>query len=453
MMIPEAFRSRINATFSAEEAAEFLSSLQNPVSVSIRKNPMKKYTGFESQTAIGWTDDGFFLPERPEFILDPAFHAGAYYVQESSSMFIETALKRIKLPSGSVLLDLCASPGGKSTLLLSHISDDSLLVANEVIQGRLPALKENIRRWGFPNVIISNADPADFESLPETFDLVLVDAPCSGEGLFRKDPEAHKQWSLENLQTCELRQKRILSSAIKALKPGGYLVYSTCTYNPGENEAQVDFLRRQGFEYIPVLEADEFPQITRLMHQGEETGYAFYPHKVKGEGFFMAVLRKLDAEQYESTEMKHRKPFFDKGHTPSEAEKRWLKNPSDFVWKQRKDIYYLIPQKLEKEMEFILSSLYSVYAGIAAGSLKGNEFLPDHALALSCVLHEDVPRIELSREDALRFLKKESLRNTDYAKGFYAVTYQHLPIGWVKAVPGRLNNLLPAEYRIRKNID
>jgi len=454
MMIPPLFIDRIQTTFPDGEGDAFLGSLTNEPAVSIRLHPSKKNVGFVGSHSVPWNTEGFYLPQRPEFIFDPAFHAGAYYVQESSSMFIKKALEKIDLPSHAVVLDLCAAPGGKSTLLLSHFPSDTLVVANEVIRTRIPALKENIQRWGYPNAVITNADPADFEVLYETFDVIVVDAPCSGEGMFRKDPDAAKHWSPDALQTCELRQKRILASAIKAVKPGGYLIYSTCTFNAGENEAQVNELLSQGFEFIPILSDSEFPEIERVRSDGRKMGYAFYPHRVKGEGFYLALLRKsAEFTEIMPTETKMRKPFFSKTIKPDAQMQQWIQRPDEYVWKERNETIYVLPKNLEKNIELITSSVHVMYAGMAAGIQKGGDFLPEHALALSVIVNNNIPHIEFTEEESLKFLKKESIRSYELPKGIYVVRYQGLNLGWVKAVPGRLNNLLPMEFRIRKNIE
>lgn len=448
MNLPLLFTEGIRQTFSAGEAEAFLAALDRPPAVSVRRHPLKPWAGFAGAEPVAWHPEGMYLPARPEFIFDPSFHAGAYYVQESSSMFLKRALEAADLPVDALVLDLCAAPGGKSTLLLSALPAQSLLVANEVIRTRIPALKENIQRWGYPNAMVTNADPADFETLPETFDLIAVDAPCSGEGMFRKDPAARTHWSLEAVQTCELRQARILNSAAKALKTGGYLLYSTCTFNPGENGAQVQALLDMGFEYIPILTGDEFTEVARL-----PLGYAFYPHRVRGEGFFIALLRKTREMDADPTDARPRKPFFDKAPKSDESFTRWVQNPEHYVWKERAGTLYALPARHERNMLMVAASVQALYAGVATGASKGTDFMPDHALALSLVAGSDIPYIDLSEEEALRYLKKESLRGHEVSKGIYAVRHKGLNLGWVKAVPGRLNNLLPMEFRIRKHIE
>ena len=193
-----------------------------------------------------WSSNGFYLKERPSFTLDPLFHAGAYYVQEASSMFLEEVLKQsVDLSKPLRVLDLCAAPGGKSTLIQSVISKDSLLVSNEVIKTRVNILSENITKWGGANVIVTNNDPSDFKRLPGYFDVIVVDAPCSGSGLFRKDPNAINEWSENNVALCAQRQQRILADILPSLKEGGVLIYSTCSYSQVEDEDISNWLQKE----------------------------------------------------------------------------------------------------------------------------------------------------------------------------------------------------------------
>src|SRR5690606_35373595 len=232
------------------EFEQFQTAIDQPSRTSIRLNPFKSFSSAWPQSPIPWSKDGYFLEERPSFTLDPAIHAGAYYVQEASSMFIEHVLNSLAIPRG-VYLDLSAAPGGKSTLLSSYLGHEGLLVANEVIQSRAQILKENLIKWGLGNAVVTNNDPDHFEPLEGFFDLVLVDAPCSGEGMFRKDPQAREEWSPDNVQLCSARQKRIMDKAGALVKGGGYLLYSTCTFNEQENEDMIRFLTEE-FAFEPV---------------------------------------------------------------------------------------------------------------------------------------------------------------------------------------------------------
>ncbi len=325
MNFPLAFSERMKASLGAEFDA-FVAAHDAPPPVSLRLHPQKGNTLFVENERVAWHPDGRYLPERPVFTLDPHFQAGAYYVQEASSMFLLEALRQTcDLSKKLRALDLCAAPGGKSTLLLSAIRADSLLLANEVIQSRVPALRQNMEKWGCPNGSVSHHDPADFSRLRHFFDVVLVDAPCSGEGLFRRDANACKEWSERNVEQCSARQRRILADAFPLLKPGGVMIYSTCTFNFLENENNVKWLAGEGLEYLP-LQIDPSRGIVT-----EGWGYRFYPNRVKGEGFFIACLRKPDDP---SPEEKRKPGYFrdwqsvPKNLVPTVA--AWVESPEAF---------------------------------------------------------------------------------------------------------------------------
>ena len=270
---------------------------QNQIS-SVRINPAKIFDINKSvlnvDSKVLWSSNGFYLKERPSFTIDPFFHAGAYYVQEASSMFLEEVLKQsCDLNASLKLLDLCAAPGGKSTLLQSLISNESLLVCNEVIKTRVNVLSENITKWGAVNTVVTNNDPKDFQRLPEYFDVIVADAPCSGSGLFRKDPDAINEWSVDNVVLCSQRQQRILADIIPALKPGGVLIYSTCSYSESENETIADWLLNENeYETVQIKLDSDWGIVETQSANNKAFGYRFYPDKIKGEGFFIAAFRK-----------------------------------------------------------------------------------------------------------------------------------------------------------------
>ncbi|NJN35547.1 MAG: RsmB/NOP family class I SAM-dependent RNA methyltransferase [Saprospiraceae bacterium] len=295
LALPTLFIEQLRPLLPNGELEDFMGALNTPPPVSIRFNPKKKLelVVFEQNLGlhtepVAWHTEGVYLDERPIFTLDPSFHAGAYYVQEASSMFIAEALKQhVDFQENIKILDLCAAPGGKSTLLAALMSDDSFLLANEVIKSRVDILKENIIKWGQPNVYVSNHDPEDFAALNGFFDVVLVDAPCSGEGMFRKDPQAAQEWSPEAVLTCSARQKRILTHAQNLVKSGGFLLYSTCTYNEFENEKNADFiLENADFQPLTIKLVSDW-KISKLNY-----GYQFFPHKTKGEGFYLSLFQK-----------------------------------------------------------------------------------------------------------------------------------------------------------------
>jgi 16S rRNA C967 or C1407 C5-methylase (RsmB/RsmF family) len=291
VMFPADFINDLHDSLGTERADRIVAALSAEPEVSVRVNPFKlslkalrEHFGPLAGDPVPWAaDEAFYLTERPSFTLDPLFHAGAYYVQEASSMYVGALFERVKAAladgaggaSGLRVLDLCAAPGGKTTQLLSHLDSASLLVANEIVPARATVLAENVVRWGCSNVAVTSSDPAAFGALRGFFDVAVVDAPCSGEGMFRKDERAVAEWSRDNVRLCAARQRRILADAWPALTPGGYLIYSTCTFNRFEDEENVDWIARE-------LGAECLDQ----RH--------FYPGEDRGEGFFAALLRKED---------------------------------------------------------------------------------------------------------------------------------------------------------------
>ena len=276
-----------------ERKKKLIAALDDQPIYSIRLNPFKKVE-IPFENAVPWATDASYLKERPSFIEDPLFHAGAYYSQEASSMAIEQFLKN-KINKGQVVLDLCAAPGGKSTHILSLIPNDALLVSNEVIKSRSWILKENIDKWGVSNVLVSNNDPEDFSQLEGLFDVIVVDAPCSGEGMFRKDVNAREEWSAHNVNLCAGRQQRIIADIWPALKAGGILIFSTCTFNRRENEATLAWLHEQ-YELEGIeLDLANLPGVIQTEESGLY-GYRFFPGLVQGEGFFMAGVVKQEGK-------------------------------------------------------------------------------------------------------------------------------------------------------------
>jgi 16S rRNA C967 or C1407 C5-methylase (RsmB/RsmF family)/NOL1/NOP2/fmu family ribosome biogenesis protein len=436
----DTLRGKLGGSFE-----QFLSSLQQPSPVSIRVNPNKQF-GFEGES-VAWSKFGKYLKERPIFTLDPAIHAGAYYVQEASSMFLEQAITQtVDLTKPLRVLDLCAAPGGKSTHVLSLLHRDSILVSNEVIRSRASILSENIQKWGHMNVVVTNNDPEDFSRLTGFFDVIVVDAPCSGEGLFRKDTDAMKEWSPANVDLCSKRQRRILADVWPALKTNGILIYCTCTYNQQENEETLKWLQEQhGIESVPLI-VDQSWGIETINEKNIE-GYRFYPHKVKGEGFFLSVVRKTEVQQEFRIKSKT------KITTPSkkiiEQLQPWLLNESATFYSWN-DIVYAIPNNQVEEIEFLIHHIKIVLAGTPFITAKHDKLIPEHAAALSIELRKDhFQHIEVNLEEALHFLRKEPIQSGTTPKGFALVTYNKLPLGWVNVLDNRSNNLYPKEWRIR----
>lgn len=443
--LPEAFKNQMQTRLGPAFEA-FLESLDQPSPVSIRYNTAKLQPA--AGTPIPWCPSGRYLNERPLFTFDPRFHAGGYYVQEASSMLIEQAvLQSINLSKPRVVLDLCAAPGGKSTHLLSLLDPESLLVANEVIRSRANILIENIEKWGADNVVVTNSDPSDFDRLPESFDLILVDAPCSGEGLFRKDPEAMQEWSPKNVDLCSLRQRRILSDVWPALKQGGVLIYSTCTFNHHENMDNLAWFAKQcdlTFEKLKLPPAWG----VETMSQNTITGYQCLPHRVNGEGFFFAVLRK-GGEPIEKR-IRSKETLQLPSATQLGTAKDWVMHGQDEFFFLHGQHLRVMPALLKGNLQVILERLHVLQAGTGIGEIMKNRIVPDHALALSVKRNKNLfPGIDLDRTLALDYLRKNPLHLPDCETGFQVIAFEGLGLGWVNILPGRVNNLFPASRRVR----
>lgn len=411
---------------------------------SIRLNPFKKTTlDFEINDNVGWSDDGYYINERPSFTYDPLFHAGCYYVQEAGSMFIELALKQtVDLTKPIKVLDACAAPGGKSTLINSLINNESLLIANEFIKSRADILVENLSKWGTCNTVVTNNDTERFAELGAFFDAIVIDAPCSGSGLFRKQADAVDHWSEENVIACGVRQKKILADLVPALKENGVLVYSTCSYSLEEDEQIVEWLIGEfGLEYIPLTIKKEWG-IVETSH-----GYRFYPHLTKSEGFFCAVLRKTKAEQNAFVSKKRASLDITKADFATLAP--FLELNDNHIIKKNERFHVLNSAALN----FLIAyekQFYFKKAGAVMGEIKGKDMVPNHELALINLLNKNIAVLELDREQAIKFLKKENFEHSSEAKGLVLVTYNTKGLGWAKVLPNRVNNYFPNELRILK---
>jgi 16S rRNA C967 or C1407 C5-methylase (RsmB/RsmF family)/NOL1/NOP2/fmu family ribosome biogenesis protein len=448
---PDSLLTSIRSVCSIDEQG-LLAAHQNAPPVSVRINPLKPTDQFNSYPKVPWCEQAFYLPERIPFIKDPLFHAGCYYVQEASSMFLETAIgQTVDLSKDLRVLDLCASPGGKSTLINSLLSENSILISNEVIKTRIGALAENMSKWGRANVMVSNNDPKDFEGLQEYFDLIVVDAPCSGSGLFRKQLDAIDHWSEENVLHCSQRQERILADIVPALKPGGVLIYSTCSYSPQENEEVSGRLTKEcGLENIRI---PTHPDAGIVETSTNNTyGYRFFPHLVSGEGFFLSAFRKTEDEE---NTLHYKKHPFDKLQKEEETLiTPFLQMNDSLRIVKQKENFFLINAAIERELAFISQHLYIRKKGTLLGEIKGRDFVPHHELALSIHLSKEATSAEVDEETALKFLKKADFRlGEEYEKGFCTIRYKGNAIGWVKNVGNRINNYLPKEWRILMDIN
>lgn len=406
MQLPSGFKENMERLLGAE-AGDFFNAMQRPPATSVRLNSRKPSDAFAGCRQVAWCSEGRYLDSRPVFTLDPLLHAGAYYVQDASSMIYHAVAGNVErclaegagcVPENLALrvLDMCAAPGGKTTAMIDAFADGTRIVANEYVTRRAGILRENLAKWGYPHASVTNSDSSRFARSGDTFDIVAVDAPCSGEGMMRKEPEAVAQWSPQLVEKCASLQREILTNAAATVAPGGFLIYSTCTFNRQENEENVEFVRDTlGLEpYDP-----EFPEEWGIGRgiATEIPAYRFMPHITEGEGLFMAVFRK--------------KGEFEPRVTPG------VRN--------------------------VRAAGKTVKAGASADVPPIEEILS---------VGFDISRwpvAELSLDDALAYLRREAVRlSPDMPKGIVMMSYKGLLLGPAKNIGSRANNLYPKQWRI-----
>ena len=451
-MLPKQFIDSLEGLPGFDKNAFEQVHAQGEQITSVRFN---KYKPFDQQVhpflnnaiAIPWCKQGAYLKERPLFVLDPLWHAGAYYVQEASSMFLQYLLEYLKMDTSSIVLDLCAAPGGKSTLLANWFND-GLIVANETIKSRNAILVENITKWGADNMIVTQNDPAHFKALPAFFDLLMIDAPCSGSGLFRKDPSAISEWSLDSVQHCSLRQQRIIEESLDTLKEGGYLIYSTCSYSFEEDEKIMDQIASQpGMVNVPIPVPKEWNIVSCFSPMHQCQGYRFYPDQIQGEGFFIAVFKKEQATyNYNNTSQDSFK------FTPLSKNDLLIVNsffelPNTHQYLSHQNSMIAISKLFEPFILSILSNLYVKKLGLELGAIKGRDFIPSHALAMCYWSNLPFKKLELTTETAINYLRRAPLQ-IEGDTGWHLITYQGIGLGWAKLLPNRVNNYYPNEWRI-----
>ena len=458
MQLPERFVERMRQELGEAEATALCEALATEPSTAIRLNtPKMSCPPFEAET-VPWSADGYTLPERPAFTLDPAFHAGAYYVQEASSQFagyiLSQAVGGRAQCEGLRVLDVCAAPGGKSTNYASLVGEHGLVVANEINRSRAAVLADNARKWGLGNMVVTCNDSAHLGDYEEWFDVVAIDAPCSGEGMFRKSEEACEQWSEANVRMCADRQWEIVKNVFDTLRPGGVLIYSTCTFNRDEDEALVQRICDEWGEAIePAQEvdvADEWGAVVGRV--GAFQTFRFFPHRVKGEGMFMAVARKAGEPTSRRRMPKARREVIAAVEKRSEQElSRWVKEPKRMRFFSAGDTIYACWAEHYDEIKALSSRLAVIYSGVALGQIFKGKLKPDGALAFYVGLNRDaVATAELSLDEALQFLRKLDMSAEPFVEGVNMVLYKGLPLGFVKRVGARVNNMYPASLRILK---
>ena len=454
MTLPNDFEKEMTNYLGKEEYDLLAEAIGQQPPTSIRVNQGK--VGAETLNVqkdaeqVPWCATGFYLPKRPQFTFDPLLHAGCYYVQEASSMFLAHIIKQY-ITSPVTALDLCAAPGGKSTLALAMLPEGSMLIANEAMRQRANILAENIIKWGNPNCIVTNNYAEDFHAFSDTFDLIICDAPCSGEGMFRKDPASVGEWSLANVAICWKRQRDIAKNIWHTLKEGGIFIYSTCTYNPHEDEETIQWIAENlGADILSCHPLKEW-DLT-------ETNTHFFPHKHKGEGFFISVLRKTSVpclhEEQATTHSHRRKKNKMKnkpaGQFPTELKEKLI-NPDDFTFNEDNGTYSAFPIGHTDILHQAKDTLKVIHSGIELATTKGKNFQPSHCLAMSNSLNRQAfSTAEIDYNQAIAYLRTEALQlPSGTPTGYVLITYKGHPLGFAKNIGNRANNLYPSEWKIK----
>ena len=407
--LPEAFTNYTRQVMGDERFERYLKAFEEDAPVSIRLNPMKIKKGeweVVGGEQVPWCQDGYYLPKRPNFTMDPLLHAGCYYVQEAASMFLDEVMRQLSIAhcplSIKQALDLCAAPGGKSTLLRAALPADAMLYSNEPIRNRANILKENVTKWGYPNHEVTNLYPRDYRKQKRHFDFILCDVPCSGEGMFRKDEATIREWSPQNVEKCWQLQREIVNDAWKCLNDGGVLVYSTCTFNTKENEENVRWMMEElGAEIVPIEIKPEWNITGSLLEGFNEPVYRFIPGITRGEGLFMCVVRKaapLNPPHWGETKPHRTSPI--EGETNG-------------------------GRKSKSKSAALSPSL--------SGGRMGEGFL-----------------VNLSYQQAIAYLRGEAMvLPEETPRGIVEVNFMGYRLGEMKNIGTRANNLYPKEWRIK----
>lgn len=453
--LPQQFRDLITASLADITDTEqlFRALTQSEPVVSVRVNPRKPaplpWGGTEP---VPWCENGVYLSERPAFTLVPELHQGRFYVQDASSMFIHYVLRRL-CPDGTPVayLDACAAPGGKTGAAIDALPAGSLVVANEYDPRRASVLRENMVKWGYPDLIVTQGDTAAFSHTGAMFDIVAADVPCSGEGMMRKDPEAVAQWSPALVHECTARQRLIVSNLWDALRPGGFFIYSTCTFNTQENESMMEWMADTFGCPSVSLAVPEGSGILVTHPRPEIECYRFMPHLLRGEGLFMAVMRKPEGDITASGGKKRDKtkpaaPL--KGFTAQCAD--WINEPGEYELTENNGLVTAFPKRYLRQLDTLRRHARVIQAGVAVAAVKGKDLIPEHSLALSTLFRTDrFPAVELTLNQALDYLRRDAITLSDSTpRGYVTVTRGGQPLGFVKNLGNRCNNLYPQNWRI-----
>lgn len=467
MTLPKDFETYTRALMGDELYDTLCRGLASEPPVSIRLNPFKTMTHKGMATAmvenceatrVGWNADGMYLPRRPNFTFDPLFHAGLYYVQEASSMFVGHVLRQL-VDKPVAMLDLCAAPGGKTTAARAALPEGSVLVANEPVKARASILLENMLKFGHQDVMVTNNYPRDYKQSGLKFDVVLTDVPCSGEGMFRKDEGAIAEWSVENVGKCRDLQRSIVQDIWPCLNEGGLLIYSTCTFNTRENEENAEWIAKTlDADWIEIATAPEWNIAGAI--GCPEPMYRFIPGKTKGEGLFVAALRKhgersatLEIPEKGNGKNSHKNKRDKRTGPPRRAAEslagKWI--VGDFATMESNEGLVAIPNRWLALYDHAMKTLRVLHAGVTLGKRKGHDIIPDISLALSTKLNNEAfASVETDWATTVRFLRKESITLPPSApRGFVLIKFKGHPIGFVKNIGTRANNLYPQEWKIK----
>ncbi len=449
--LPVAFTERMRKQLGVEEAEHLFEALDSASPVAVRLNPAKcgEVGVWSSGEAIAWSKWGRKLGERPSFTLDTAFHAGAYYVQEAASQFIDHIISQEDL-RGKRVLDMCSAPGGKTTIYSTAVGEEGLVVANEYVRSRANVLADNVRKWGMGNVLVTNNAPEHIAQFEGWFDVVAVDAPCSGEGMFRKEEAAREDWSEEAVKMCAARQLSIVREAWQSLKEGGLFIYSTCTFNEEEDEGVLrTFIEEKGDVFEPSQSVDI--EDTWGIVKGEVGAFQtfrFFPHRTDSEGLFVAVARKAESTT-QRTPKSRKKVMQEVDKTSRQELVRWLQAADRHTFAVVADTIYAYRTEQYKAVQALSEGLTAIYSGVAMGQIFKGKLKPDWALSQYVGLRrESVATEELDETRALDYLRKRDIAVGDMVEGINLVTHEGRALGFVKRVGARCNNLYPNSLKI-----
>lgn len=448
--LPEEFLSQIKLILGEIEGCRLADALQEEPSVAIRLNPYKPCTmpqWADGCKKVEWSINGIYLDKRRQFTFTPELHGGGFYVQDASSMFHEMIIHKLSGASPICYLDLCAAPGGKTTAAINALPNGSLVVANEYVPTRAQILKENLQKWGYPNVIVTNSPAVNLGKTHGLYDMIAIDAPCSGEGMMRKDEEARRQWSKSLVSECAALQWEIICNSWNALKSDGYLIYSTCTFNRKENEEIVERICTELGGVTINLEIPDSWNISPGIKTKHHC-YRFMQHKTRGEGLFVSIIRKTSYQaSWQPRKAKHQ------NRSAQLPKIDWL-TTNDWHFFESKSTICAIDKKYVEILNEISRNCKIIMSGIETAAIKGKDLIPQHGLALSTALKSDAfPHINLDYTTAIDYLRREAITlDSDAPKGFVIVCHNDMPLGFVKNLGNRANNLYPQEWRIRTTL-